>query len=99
MVMTFVAGPPALAGDLRPRFAFRDAAVLLCRERDRDQQIIDAPVERIAVLERHLQHGHAVASRRARHAYQHLALDAFEHARPAAAAGALRFNLQRHMHG
>lgn len=64
-------------------------------QRDRDQKVVDAPVERVVVLEWYLQHGHAVAGRRARGADPHLAL---EHACPAAAAGALRLDLQRHVH-
>lgn len=89
---------PALAGDLRPRLALGGAAVLLGGQRDRDQQVVDAPVEPVVGVERHLQHRDAVAGWRARNTGQHLALDALEHPRPAAAARALRLDLQRHVH-
>ena len=71
--------------------------MLLGDQRDRHQQVVDAPVKRVVVVERHLQHRHAV-DRLARHAGQHLALDALEHARPATAASPLRFDTQCHVH-
>ncbi|MGW9760731.1 hypothetical protein BCO37747_04735 [Burkholderia contaminans] len=37
--------------------------MLLGGERDRDQQVVDAPVERVVVIDRHLLHRHAVAGR------------------------------------
>ncbi|AOK37129.1 hypothetical protein WL90_22590 [Burkholderia cenocepacia] len=83
------------ASDDDPCFGFRCATMLLVRERDRNQQVVDAPVECVHVLEWHLQHRHAVAGRRACRAGQHLTL---EHAARTAAAGALGLDAQRHAH-
>lgn len=48
---------PAFACHLCPRLTFRRAPVLLGSQRDRRQQVVDAPVECVAVLKRELQHG------------------------------------------